>query len=637
MKVTVKGGTEEGAGGGLGVKCSAAERRVTVERGDGANRKIVFSSTFDAVVDASGEEVEGDEELFATSLAPAVAAAAEGKTGIVVCVGSDLSKRAALLRAAASKAVPALLVGRGGLRVSAINIHWEVATDLVGDTALEGAPSIATGGTGGLWGGACNSVTDAAEAEQLLLGLEGAAAAAEAAAVGAAGGGHLAVQLAVDGEDGRLLLVDVAAVTQLAAPEILKPTLCHTSYAMLSKVLAKPSQRPAAAELPLLTRLLSPLFDAGPTSATTVGRLLLCVTPRATQEVVDLLRTAQAAGGKGVSGKGKRDKAGADAEARRAAVVETLQKAASTVAPVASIGELEEKLRAAVGDGSGLQAELSSATSELAELRESLEAVRREGGGEAAMAAAAREAEAEAAAMAAEEAALSDQISAERAEAEALVAALRAAEERADANTGVAEKTVSKRDLKEQVERYERAVETAWSDVQRAQKEAEETEERFDRAREVARKSAAEKEEMESTLLDVAADLENLARNYRQHGSPAMAVPLYVSALAIFEKTLGPEHPQVASNLVNLGNAFCDQQKHIDAVPVYLRALAIDEKALGHDHPEVAMDLSNLGIAYRALGRADIASGLFERAHKLMLAAVGPDDPKTKAILRNLG
>ena len=34
---------------------------------------------------------------------------------------------------------------------------------------------------------------------------------------------------------------------------------------------------------------------------------------------------------------------------------------------------------------------------------------------------------------------------------------------------------------------------------------------------------------------------------YRQHGSPAMAVPLYVSALAIFEKTLGAEHPQVAS------------------------------------------------------------------------------------------
>ena len=46
-------------------------------------------------------------------------------------------------------------------------------------------------------------------------------------------------------------------------------------------------------------------------------------------------------------------------------------------------------------------------------------------------------------------------------------------------------------------------------------------------------------------------------------------------------------------------------------MPVYLRAIAIDEKALGLDHPDVAMDLSNLAIAYRALGRADIAAGLF--------------------------
>ena len=91
----------------------------------------------------------------------------------------------------------------------------------------------------------------------------------------------------------------------------------------------------------------------------------------------------------------------------------------------------------------------------------------------------------------------------------------------------------------------------------------------------------------------------------------------------------------MASNLINLGNAFCDQQKHIEAVPVYLRALAIDEKALGNDHPEVGMDLSNLGIAYRALGRADIAESLFERAYKLMLTALGPDDPKTQAIERN--
>lgn len=47
--------------------------------------------------------------------------------------------------------------------------------------------------------------------------------------------------------------------------------------------------------------------------------------------------------------------------------------------------------------------------------------------------------------------------------------------------------------------------------------------------------------------------------------------------LAIYEKTLGPDHPEVAKDLVNLGNAFCDQDQHDEAVPLYLRALAIDQ------------------------------------------------------------
>ena len=118
--------------------------------------------------------------------------------------------------------------------------------------------------------------------------------------------------------------------------------------------------------------------------------------------------------------------------------------------------------------------------------------------------------------------------------------------------------------------------------------------------------------------------------------SHLLQVPLYMTALAIYEKTLGPEHPEVAKDLVNLGNAFCDQDQHSEAVPLYLRALAIDQAALGDEHPEVAMDLSNLGIVYRVQGRPDEATALFQRAHAIMLAALGPDDPKTHTVARNL-
>ena len=63
-----------------------------------------------------------------------------------------------------------------------------------------------------------------------------------------------------------------------------------------------------------------------------------------------------------------------------------------------------------------------------------------------------------------------------------------------------------------------------------------------------------EREDMEATLHEVASDLGRLALLYRTQGKAPHAVPLYMTALAIYEKTLGPDHPEVAKDLVNLGN-----------------------------------------------------------------------------------
>jgi len=198
------------------------------------------------------------------------------------------------------------------------------------------------------------------------------------------------------------------------------------------------------------------------------------------------------------------------------------------------------------------------------------------------------------------------------------------------------EKDVEIQELEERAEGYQNAVERAWAEVQRMDDERQQMDARFEATRQEAATLDREKEEMEATLHEVAADLGRLALLYRSQGKAQHAVPLYMTALAIYEKTLGPEHPEVAKDLVNLGNAFCDQNQHSEAVPLYLRALAIDQAALGDDHPEVAMDLSNLGIVYRVQGRVDEATALFQRAHGIMLAALGPDDPKTQTVARNL-
>ena len=63
------------------------------------------------------------------------------------------------------------------------------------------------------------------------------------------------------------------------------------------------------------------------------------------------------------------------------------------------------------------------------------------------------------------------------------------------------------------------------------------------------------------------------------------------------EKSLGPNHPDVARSLNNLAQLYRDQGRYADAEPLYKRALAIYEKSLGPDHRDVATALSNLARA----------------------------------------
>ena len=58
----------------------------------------------------------------------------------------------------------------------------------------------------------------------------------------------------------------------------------------------------------------------------------------------------------------------------------------------------------------------------------------------------------------------------------------------------------------------------------------------------------------------------------------AEAEPLCRRALAIDEKSFGPEHPDVALSLNNLATLLYAANRHAEAEPLYRRALAIDEK-----------------------------------------------------------
>lgn len=131
-------------------------------------------------------------------------------------------------------------------------------------------------------------------------------------------------------------------------------------------------------------------------------------------------------------------------------------------------------------------------------------------------------------------------------------------------------------------------------------------------------------------LNQMATYLQNAKADYSQ------AEPLYLNSLAIYEKTLGEEHPLVATSLNNLAELYRIQGKYTEAEPLYLRSLAIREKALGKDHPDVAISLNNLAVLYDSQGKPDKAEPLYQRSLTIWENTLGNDHPAVAQSLNNL-
>jgi CHAT domain-containing protein/tetratricopeptide (TPR) repeat protein len=135
---------------------------------------------------------------------------------------------------------------------------------------------------------------------------------------------------------------------------------------------------------------------------------------------------------------------------------------------------------------------------------------------------------------------------------------------------------------------------------------------------------------------EVAVILSNLAFVCQSLGEYTSAEQFLKRALAIDEAAYGRENPQVAVRLTNLALLYHTLGKYQQAQPLYERALAIDEKAYGRDHAEVARDLNNLAKLYYDTGDYAKAKSLYERALAIYEKTDGPEHPHVATVLNNL-
>jgi tetratricopeptide (TPR) repeat protein len=64
----------------------------------------------------------------------------------------------------------------------------------------------------------------------------------------------------------------------------------------------------------------------------------------------------------------------------------------------------------------------------------------------------------------------------------------------------------------------------------------------------------------------------------------------------------------------NLADLYVNRCRYADAEPLLKRSVTVFEKALGPNHPEVANVLDNLAGLYKEQGRTDDAEPLFKRS-----------------------
>ena len=136
---------------------------------------------------------------------------------------------------------------------------------------------------------------------------------------------------------------------------------------------------------------------------------------------------------------------------------------------------------------------------------------------------------------------------------------------------------------------------------------------------------------------DVATSYNNIGFVYSKQGNDDKALEYHNKSLAIREKVFGKEHPDVAISYSNIGAVYSNQGNYDMALEYYNNALAIREKVLGNEHPQVATSYNNIGFVYSTQGKYDKALEYFNKALAILEKVFGKEHPDVATSYNGIG
>jgi len=123
----------------------------------------------------------------------------------------------------------------------------------------------------------------------------------------------------------------------------------------------------------------------------------------------------------------------------------------------------------------------------------------------------------------------------------------------------------------------------------------------------------------------------------RQAGNHMDALAGFLEALALRQKTLGENHPEVGSSFRSIGQLYVDLGKYPEAESYLLKAIAIQEVIEPDRNVELASSYSGLGLLYTRMGDFDRSELYNYKALEIRKLAFNDQHAQVGASYNNLG
>ena len=128
----------------------------------------------------------------------------------------------------------------------------------------------------------------------------------------------------------------------------------------------------------------------------------------------------------------------------------------------------------------------------------------------------------------------------------------------------------------------------------------------------------------------------NLGSIYGKMGDHSKALEFQMKDLAICEKVLPPEHPDLAQSYNNVSCTYSELGETEKDLEYGLKALKIREKVLPPEHPSLATSYNNVGITYAELEDFSKAVEYLEKALAIVEKVLPSTHPYIASTKRNL-